>query len=142
MLIRKNVQRKRCGDGVYDEEVESYLSMLSDMEISKNIYEETSGFDRALLAYMQVSEDNAQHIIQSIDKSYRDVCGRVFQAYDPFAQFSATVIGTTFSYLVKEIAANILRFIAWDVNRYCAQRMVDGLISAGIEPTLEEMISQ
>ena len=112
------------------------------MEISKNIYEETNGFDRALLAYMHVSEDNAQHIIQSIDKSYRDICGRVFQAYDPFAQFSATVIGATFSYLVKEIAANILRFIAWDVNRYCAQRMVDGLISSGIEPILEEMISQ
>ena len=147
LQYQKDVNTKKHAEekmraGVYDEEVENYLSMLSDMEISKNIYEETNGFDRALLAYMHVSEDNAQHIIQSIDKSYRDVCGRVFQAYDPFAQFSATVIGATFSYLVKEIAANILRFIAWDVNRYCAQRMVDGLISSGIEPILEEMISQ
>ena len=147
LQYQKDVNTKKHAEekmraGVYDEEVENYLSMLSDMEISKNIYEETNGFDRALLAYMHVSEDNAQHIVQSIDKSYRDVCGRVFQAYDPFAQFSATVIGATFSYLVKEIAANILRFIAWDVNRYCAQRMVDGLISSGIEPILEEMISQ
>lgn len=138
----KKRAEEKMRDGVYDEEVENYLSMLSDMEISKNIYEETSGFDRALLAYMHMSEDNAQHVIQSIDKSYRDVCGRVFQAYDPFAQFATTVIGDAFSYLVKEIAANILRFIAWDVNRYCAQRMVDDLISSGIEPILEEIISQ
>lgn len=138
----KEQAEEKMRTGVYDEEVENYLSMLSDMDISKNLCERIHGFDGALLTYMHASEDNAQHIIQSIDKSYRDVCGRVFQSYDPFARFSTTVIGDAFSYLVKEIAANILRFIAWDVNRYCAQRMVNDLISTGIEPMLEEIISQ
>lgn len=41
---------------------------------------------------------------------------------------------------MREIASNILRFIAWDVNRFSAQHMVENLISSGIEPMLEEII--
>ena len=45
-----------------------------------------------------------------------------------------------YSFVVKEIAANILRFVAWDVNRFNAQAMVEDLINEGIEPMLEDII--
>ena len=45
-----------------------------------------------------------------------------------------------FSFVVQEIAANIIRFIAWDVNRYSAQHMIEEIINEGIEPILEEII--
>ena len=45
-----------------------------------------------------------------------------------------------FSFVVKEIAANILRYVAWDVNRFNAQHMVENLLSIGMDPMLEDII--
>ena len=42
--------------------------------------------------------------------------------------------------MVKEIAANILRYVAWDVNRFNAQHLVENIINGGIEPMLEDII--
>lgn len=42
--------------------------------------------------------------------------------------------------MVKEIATNILRYVAWDVNRFSAQHMVEDLMNAGVEPMLEDII--
>lgn len=69
-----------------------------------------------------------------------DVCGRSFEAYDPFATFSFKVLSENFSFVVKEIAANILRYVATDVNRFSAQSLVERIKSIGIEPMLEEVL--
>jgi hypothetical protein len=37
---------------------------------------------------------------------------------------------------------NILRYIAYDVNRFFAQRLVEKAVETGIEPILEEIIVQ
>lgn len=89
---------------------------------------------------MKTSEEHALYIIQSIDKSYQDICGRTFVAYDPFASFAYLVLRSGFSYVVNEIAANILHFIAWDVNRFSAQHLVEDIKYIGIEPMLEEIL--
>ena len=47
-----------------------------------------------------------------------------------------------FSFVVKEIAATILRYVSWDVNRFSAQHMVEDLISSGIDPLLEDIIKE
>ena len=91
---------------------------------------------------MHTSEDQAQHIIQSIEKSFRDVCGRSFEANDPFAFFAAQVISSDFSFVVKEVAATILRYVAWDVNRFSAQRLVERIIRTGVDPLLEDIIKE
>lgn len=57
-----------------------------------------------------------------------------------YSSFAKRVILGRYSFVVKEIAANILRFVAWDVNRFNAQAMVEVLINEGIEPMLEEII--
>lgn len=41
---------------------------------------------------------------------------------------------------MKEIAANILRYIATDVNRFNAQDLVKELKAEGIEPMLEDIL--
>ena len=43
---------------------------------------------------------------------------------------------------MKETAANIIRFVAWDVNRFVIQHLVEELINEGLEPLLEDIISQ
>ena len=93
-----------------------------------------------LLAFMKTSEEHALYIIQSVDKSYRDVCGRTFAAYDPFASFAYLVLRNGFTYVVSETAANILRLVARDVNRFSAQHMIEDMKNIGVEPMIEEIL--
>lgn len=147
VAYEKNAENKerikaKINSGQYDEDIESYLYNLSSEEIVRGMKNVGDGFASALLKFMNVDDNHARHIIQSIDKEYQSVCGRVFEAYDPYASFARNVLRGNYSYVVKEIAANILRFVAWDVNRFSAQHMVEDIINEGIEPLLEEVIRQ
>lgn len=128
--------------GIYDTDVENYIYDLSADGISTALMNNFRGFSNALLSFMHTSEDQAQHIIQSIEKSFRDVCGRSFEANDPFAAFAAQVISSDFSFVVKEVAATILRHVAWEVNRFSAQRLVERIIRTGVDPILEDIIKE
>lgn len=99
-----------------------------------------NGFSDVLFQFMKIDDTHAEFVIQSIEKSYKTVCGRSFVAYDVYASFARKVLLDRFSFVVQEIAANIIRFIAWDVNRYSAQHMIEEIINEGIEPILEEII--
>lgn len=125
---------------VFDDEVESYIYDLSAEKISTAILHEKKGFVDVLLAFMKTNEENALYIIQSVDKSFQDVCGRTFAAYDPFASFAYLVLLNGFPYVVNETAANILRFVARDVNRFSAQHMIERIKNIGVEPMIEEIL--
>ena len=44
-------------------------------------------------------------------------------------------------FVVKERAAKILRYIAYTVNRFFAQHLIESLQTKGIEPMLEEILT-
>lgn len=136
---RERIEQK-IRSKIYDTDVENYIYNMNPERISKALLGKQPGFSNALISFMQASDDQAQYIIQSIEQSFRDVCGRSFEANDPFASFAVRVLKGKFSFVVKEIAATILRYVAWDVNRFSAQHMVEDLISSGIEPMLEDII--
>lgn len=125
---------------IFDEEVENYIYDLTAEKISGAIHSHKEGFVNALLSFMHLDDAHAQHIIQSIDKTYQDICGRSFEAYDPFANIAYKVLRDNFPYVVKEIAANILRYVATVVNRFNAQGLVKQLKDEGIEPMLEDIL--
>lgn len=125
---------------IFDDEIENYLYNLSAEDIARSLQDTKKKFSNALLKFMDIDDQHAQHIIQSIDKSYQSICGRIFEAYDVFASFAYEVLQHNYAFVVKEIASNILRYVAWDINRFSAQRMVENLIESGIEPMLEEII--
>lgn len=133
---------QKMKEKVFDTDVESYIYDMDATMISKNILSRKSGFENALITFMKISDNHAQHVIQSIDRTFRDVCGRSFEANDPFAEFAVKVLSGPYPFVVKETAANILRYVAWDVNRFSAQRMVEKIISNGIDPMLEEIIKE
>lgn len=123
----------------FDEEVESHLYDLTAEKISTAILSRKDGFAEALFSFMHIDDSHAQHIIQSIDKTYQSICG-TFADYDPFARFAYNILQDNFPYVVKEIAANILRYVATDVNRFSAQRLIDSLKRSGLEPMLEDIL--
>lgn len=138
-LNKKRLKEKIAHD-IYDFDVENYLYDMAPTEISKTILNKQKGFDNSLLVFMNNSEEQGQYIIQSIDQTYREVCGRSFDSYDPFASFAEKVLRGEYSFVIKETAANILRCVAWDINRFYAQHLVEGLLDDGIEPLLEDII--
>lgn len=113
---------------------------MSAKKISEIIFHKQEGFVDVLLAFMKTSDDHALHIIQSIDKSYQEICGRIFVAYDPFAYFAYLVLSNRFPYVVNETAANILRFVAKDVKRFSAQRLINDIKRIGVEPMIEDIL--
>ena len=46
-----------------------------------------------------------------------------------------------FSFAVTEIAATVLRFVAWDVNQASPQHMIEDLCSAEIDRIIEIIIA-
>ena len=132
---------RKIQNRVFDEDVESYIYDMNAEQLSKFLLSGKLGCSDVLIAFMKTSEDHAQHIIQAIESSFREVC-KSFESNDPFASFSAKVIRGDFSFVVKETAATILRYVAWDVNRFFAQHTVEDLIDEGIEPMLEDIIKQ
>lgn len=133
---------EKFSQGIYDDEVEAFIYNMNPENVSKSVLERKPGFVDTLLVFMYTSEAQAQHIIQGVERSFRNVCGRSFEANDPFASFAARVLNDDFSFVVKEIAATILRYVAWDVNRFSAQRVVERLLSSGIDPLLEDIIRE
>lgn len=130
----------KIASGVFDEEVEAYIYELPAINISSFLLKSKPGFSDVLFQFMKCDDAHAQYIIQSIDSTFRDVCGRSFEANDPFATFSYKVLSANFPFVVKEIAANILRYVATGVNRFSAQRLVEKLKQEGLEPLLEEIL--
>lgn len=125
----------------FDDEIESYIYNLSGEEISKKMQSYTNGFSDVLLRFMNIDDSHAEYVIQGIDKAYQTVCGRSYEAYDVYSSFAKRVLLGRFTFVVKEIAANILRYVAWDVNRFSAQDMVKEVINEGVEPLIEEILS-
>jgi len=133
--IDEKIKRKK-----FDDEIENYIYNLSGEDISRKMQFTESGFSDILFKFMDIDDSHAQHIIQSVDQSYQSVCGRSFEAYDVYSAFAKQVLSQKYCFVVKEIAANILRYIAWDVNRFSAQYMVEDIINSGVEPLLEDVI--
>ena len=139
---RENIAfiEEKISRDVFDADIEAYIYELAATDISTIILKNKKGHIQAMLQFMKLSDEHAQHIVQSIDSTFREVCGRSFSAYDPFASFAYRILYSDFSFVVKEIAANILRYIAKDINRFPAQDLVEDLKKKGIEPLLEDIL--
>lgn len=131
---------EKVAHGQFDSDVETYIYELTADKLSKYLLDGKKGIINALIMFMKCDDTHAQHIIQSVESTFRDICGREFAAYDSFATFAYRVLGEDFSYVVKETAATILRYVATDVNRFSAQHLVDELKQKGIEPMLEDIL--
>jgi serine/threonine protein kinase len=128
-----SIHRKELTD-----EVETFIQKLCARDLCSYLINREEGFSDILLEIMKESDDNALEIIEEVDSAYQDVCVK-FESFDPIADFAYDVVGN-YSFLVNEIACNILRYIAKRINRFHAQDLVESLLDRGIEPALEEIL--
>lgn len=136
---KTDVAKRKIGSGIYDSDVEAYLYELSAKEICRNLITKLSKFDQALIRFMNDNDEKANHIIQSVESVYREEC-KTFESNDPIAKFACLVLKGNFSYTINEAAAIILHNIAFDVNRFSAQHLVEEILDMGVEPMLEDIL--
>ena len=125
---------------IFDSDIDNFIFEQSSEKLCGLLLEERRGMKAAFINFMKCDDNHSEFIIQSIDRSYRDVCGWSFKAYDPFADFAYEVLKGDFAYIIKEIAANILRYVAKDVKRFSAQHMLDE-VKELVEPSLVEILA-
>ena len=126
--------------GVFNDEVENYIYSLDAEKISSTLLDEKKGFNNSLIKFMKIDETHAQHIVQSVENTYDQVCCGVFNAYDPFANFAYCVLDENFPFVIKEYAANILHYISRNINRFGAQRLEEELLKKGLDPLIEDIL--
>ncbi len=131
----KDLMKKK----IFNEDVEEFIYEQSGQDICRWIINREIGYSAALRSFMNIDEEHAQHVIQMIDKEYQNMC-RTFESFDPIADFAYSAINYP-SFIVKEIAANILRYIAIDINRFHAQHLIDNLMASGVEPAIEDVLN-
>lgn len=125
-------------NGQYTGEVENFLYDLDGEQICRYLIKRESHFENALLKLMIQDDTKAILIIQSIAGSYQDVC-TTFASYDPIADFAYDCL-SGISHIVNVAAARILHYIAWDVNRFHAQHLIDGLKGTDLNPEVEDIL--
>ena len=134
-ILEKIAQRN------YDDEVETYIAELSNEEICKHLINYVKGFPEILIDYMRQNENHANDIILGVDKHYEHLCNK-FENFDAIANLMYLILlENSLSYVIKELAANILAYIAHTINRFFAQRLIKSIQKKGIEPLLEEILT-
>mgnify|MGYP001491001380 CR=1 FL=1 len=129
----------KARSGILDQNVEIYIYEMNGEKICNEIILNKSKFDETFFKFMALDESHAIFIIQGIEENFRDMC-KTFPSYDPIASFVYKVIIGKFPFVIKELSANILRYIAYDVNRFSAQHLVEKAISIGLEPFIQEIL--
>lgn len=125
--------------GILDTDTESFIYEMNGELICQELINPSSKFSSLLLNFMKMDESHAEYVVQSIEANFREVCTS-WNDYDPIGYFANGIINSSFSFPIKELAAQIARYIAFDVNRYSIQHIVARTIENGIDPLLEEML--
>lgn len=125
--------------GIFNDNIEQFIYELSGEKIVGFLILKNEKMNSSLLKFMKCSDEHSEFLIHSIEDSYRDKCS-VFAFFDGISTFTSNIILDDFNYVTKESACRILKYIAKTVGRYHAQRLIENILSIGIEPLLEEIL--
>lgn len=133
----ERIQKAR--KGILDEDIENFIFELSGEGLCSEIIS-SNGFKQTVFEFMKMSDERTMYIVQNIDNNFRDVC-KTWTSFDPIADLVDDVLRGEFTFVAKELSARILKYIAKSVNRFNAQRLIEGLLERGIEPLIEEILA-
>lgn len=130
---------QKIESNTFDEDVENYIYSLDSTSLCKEIVA-TPNMRTALLSFIKNDEKRTIETLQMIENEYINVCSD-WKHYDNFGIIAYNIIHDNFTYVAQEISARILYDIAYNQNRFNIQRLVEELISNGIDPTIEELLT-
>ena len=132
---------EKIDHGIFDDNIENYIYEMTARELCRACIKKSDVFIESLMVFMKLDDTHSIYIIQTIHSNYEQYLKR-FEDADPFASLSYRILKGQFSFNVKEVAAQILHYVAYEVGRFSAQRKVDNLIENGIEPMIESILER
>ena len=128
-LLKEKIWEK-INQGIFDNDIENYIYEMSEKDLCLSCINKGTRFTECLLSFMNLDDSHATYIIQKIDSNYVQYIKR-FEDADPFASLAYEILKGHFSYNVNEVAAYILKYVAYDINRFNAQHKIERLINKG-----------
>lgn len=58
-----------------------------------------------------------------------------------FADIAKSIVLSKAPYDIKERACQTLSYVAWRINRFHAQHLIEDIITSGIDPMLEDLLN-
>lgn len=135
---RENIILDKLSKLQFDEEVEEWIYEMDGLELCKRIIADIK-FYSGVLQFIKISSTNAKYIIDTITENYKIACNK-FADYDVFAQIAHAVLNKNIDYEYNEKSCHVLHDVAYNVNRFSTQRLIDKIIADGIEPILEDIL--
>lgn len=143
----KNTERikavkEKIKHNIYDEDVENYIYGLQGKELSMEIITSPVFID-IVMKFIESNDKRSLEVINLVEESYRECCKTSFSSYDSIALLAYRILNAEgYSYVTKETAARVLNAIAYEVNRFNAQSLIEKLLDKGIEPMIEDILSE
>ena len=132
---------EKINQGIFDNDIENYIYEMSEKDLCLSCINKGTRFTECLLSFMNLDDSHATYIIQKIDSNYVQYIKR-FEDADPFASLAYEILKGHFSYNVNEVAAYILKYVAYDIIRFNAQHKIERLINKGVEPLIETILER
>lgn len=137
---RETILLEKISKLEYNAEIEEWIYEMDGLGLCKKIIDDTR-FYSAILRFMKESNANAKYIIDTINDYYKIACNK-FADYDVFAYIADFALKKNIDYEYNEKSCLIIHDIAYNVNRFGIQHLVDKIIDEGIEPILEEILKK
>lgn len=128
-------------DKKYTEDIELYIQGLSYFELATNVVQK-NGFKDMLIIYIHKNPSTTTSLLEFLLANCADITS-TFEDADLFGEIGYSLLKNNtvnYSYDLKVAAAKLVRWAAWEVNRYNMQDKIHELVRLGIDPTLEEIL--
>lgn len=87
-----------------------------------------------------VADGSSAFVMDAIDQGMIQAC-KTWGDHDAFADFAEAIVLSKAAFDIKERACQTLSYIAWTVGRFHAQHLIEGMVAAGVDPMLEDLLS-
>lgn len=87
-----------------------------------------------------VADGSGAFVMDAIDQGMIQAC-KTWGDHDAFADIAEAIVLSKAAFDIKERACQMLSYIAWTVGRFHAQHLIEGMVAAGVDPMLEDLLS-
>lgn len=87
-----------------------------------------------------VADGSGAFVMDAIDQGMIQAC-KTWGDHDAFADIAEAIVLSKAAFDIKERAYQMLSYIAWTVGRFHAQHLIEGMVAAGVDPMLEDLLS-
>ncbi len=89
---------------------------------------------------MCVADGSGAFVMDAIGQGMIQAC-KTWGDHDAFADIAEAIVLSKAAFDIKERACQTLSYIAWTVGRFHAQHLIEGMVAAGVNPMLEDLLS-